>query len=121
MSSRKKIKQYLAMWDIYGLECIFDVSEEIEKKEIYEKQKIVKILKDEPIKNYTGGIPLKLMILRAKFNNQRQYEIYEFTSTLSLNTIRKQFIKEPQLIVDWIRLNGHKIYSDKTKEKQLVY
>lgn len=121
-SKKKKVKHYLAMWDMLGLECIFDVNDAMQEIDQWEKQKIVSILKEErePVK--PKGIPLQMMILRARVNSQRSYEIYEFTSTLDINTIRKEFAKDPQPIVNWIRDNGGKIYSDyvKSERKMIV-
>jgi hypothetical protein len=121
-SKKKKVKHYLAMWDMMGLEYIFDVNDAMHEIDQWEKQKIVSILKEErePVK--PKGIPLQMMILRARVNSQRSYEIYEFTSTLDINTIRKEFAKDPQPIVNWIRDNGGKIYSDyvKSERKMIV-
>lgn len=67
------------------------------------------------------AIPLQKLILRARYNSQRSYEIYEFCSTLSLDDIKSVFEDNPQFIVDWIRTNGYKVYSDYTKpDKKLI-
>jgi hypothetical protein len=117
-SKKKKVRYYLAMWDMLGLECIFDISDAMHEIEQWEKQKIFSILKEERAPAKPRGIPVQMMILRAKMNSQRSYEIYEFTSTLDINTIRKEFAKDPQPIVNWIRENGGKIYSDYVKSER---
>jgi hypothetical protein len=60
------------------------------------------------------------MILRARANNQRHYEIYGFTSHESEEWVRDIFESEPQTIVNWIRDNGVKIYSDKVNTRDVV-
>ena len=118
-SSRKKTKHYLAMWDMLGLESLFEVDPYMKEYEEWEKKKIVSILKDEqvhPVKPQT--IPLQMMILRARYNSQRAYEIYEFNSTLAYKELKDAFDDNPQPIVEWIRENGKKVYSDYVKQER---
>jgi hypothetical protein len=106
------MKQYLAMWDMYGLECLFDTGE-------WQKQYMWSILteKDKPT---TPN--LQMMILRAKMNSQRCYEIYTFNANddLTEDSIRLAFESSPQGIVDFIRSNGNKIFSDRTEKKAVI-
>lgn len=110
------------MWDMLGLECIFDVGAYLAEIEQWEKEAIWSTLKEERHKEKPKPIPLQMMILRAKMNSQRSYEIYEFTSTIPMNEIRKEFARDPQPLVEWIRENGHKVYSDyvKSDRKMIV-
>lgn len=112
-SKKDKSNQYLAMWDNQGLECILNVTEHLNEIKTHEKKVMWNILKDPDFKDVgPPKLPLQQMILRAKFNSQRSYEIYEFTSTMSLEELRSVFDETPQPIVEWIRKNGYKIYSD---------
>ena len=117
-SSRKKTKHYLAMWDMQGLESLFDVGLYMDKHNEWEKQKVVAILKEQRIPDQPTGIPLQLMILRARANSQRAYEIYEFNSTLKYDELKEAFNDNPQPIVEWIRENGKKVYSDYVKQNR---
>ena len=116
MPSRKKTNHYLAMWDSQGLECIFDVDYYMGRYDEWQKQKVVAILKEERIPDQPIGIPLQMLILRAKANSQRAYEIYEFTSTMGYKELTKVFNDDPQPVVEWIRENGKKVYSDYVKQ-----
>lgn len=119
MHSRKKnARHYLVMWDMLGLECIFDITKLKEDHDIWEKAKIWRMLKEEKVDTPAPTIPIRELILRAKFNSQRSYEIYEFNSTLSENELRKEFERDPQPVVDWIRENGYKVYSDYVKQER---
>lgn len=123
MPSRKKnANHYVVMWDMLGLECIFDVGAAKVEIEQWEKETIWSTLKEQQHGKKPNPIPLQQMILRAKFNSNRSYEIYEFASTLTENELRKEFSENPQPLVDWIRDNGYKIYSDyvKTTRKMIV-
>lgn len=115
--ARKKYTHLLAMWDMKGLECIFDISLYKKKVKQYEKELAWSILKDDGSKpTKPEGPPLSMMLLRARYNSQRQYEIYEFTSEVSLTDVKGMFNETPQTIVNWIRKNGYRIYSDYSPE-----
>ena len=111
-----KNKHYLAVWDCNGLESLHDVDFHMDKYNEWEKQKILSILKEERILDQPKGIPLQMLILRAKYNSQRAYEIYEFNSILNYKELTKAFNDDPQPIVEWIRENGKKVYSDYVKQ-----
>jgi hypothetical protein len=115
-SRKKKTKHYLAMWDVLGLESLHDVDLHMDKYNEWEKQKVVAILKEERIPSQPSGIPLQMMLLRAKVNSQRVYEIYEFNSTMAYDDLKEAFEIDPQPIVEWIRNNGKKVYSDYLKQ-----
>ena len=118
MPSRKKTKHYLAMWDMLGLESLHDVDSYMKEYNAWEKQKIVAILKEERVPEKPASIPLQMMILRARVNSQRAYEIYEFNSTLKYDELKTAFEVDPQPIVEWIRANGLKVYSDYVKQER---
>jgi hypothetical protein len=117
-SSRKKTKHYIAVWDCNGLESLHDVGYHMDRYSEWEKQKVVAILKEESIPAKPTGIPLQMLILRAKFNSQRSYEIYEFNSTLKYKELTDAFNDNPQPIVEWIRENGKQVYSDYVKQNR---
>jgi hypothetical protein len=115
---KKKTKHYLAMWDMLGLECLYDVDLHMSKYNEWEKQKVVAILKEERAPDPPKGIPLQMMLLRARVNSQRAYEIYEFNSTIEYDELKEAFNDNPQPIVEWIRENGKKVYSDYVKSNR---
>ena len=115
---KKKTKHYLAMWDMLGLECLYDVDLHMSKYNEWEKQKVVAILKEERTPDQPSGIPLQMMLLRAKVNSQRAYEIYEFNSTMNYDELKEAFNDNPQPVVEWISENGKKVYSDYVKQNR---
>lgn len=61
--------------------------------------------------------------LRARYNNQRHYEIYIITAQpgIELKDIIEMFENDPQGAADTIRRIGHKYYSDReTKERAII-
>jgi len=120
-SRKKKGNSFLVVWDMLGLESIFSIDDAMTQVENYEKEKVWKTLKEEAIGQKPNPIPLQELIMRARYNSQRSYEIYSFTTSLSMNDVRKEFASDPQPIVNWIRENGNKIYSDYSKSnKKLI-
>jgi len=117
-SRKKKTKHYLAMWDMLGLESLHDVDLHMSKYNEWEQQKVVAILKEERIPTQPSGIPLQMMLLRAKVNSHRAYEIYEFNSTMAYDELKEAFEVDPQPIVEWIRENGKQVYSDYAKQNR---
>jgi hypothetical protein len=106
------------MWDMQGLECLYDVDLYMNRNNEWDKKKIVSILKEETLPEKPPQIPLQHMILRARVNSQRCYEIYEFNSTLAYKELIEVFNDNPQPVVEWIRDNGKKVYSDYVKQNR---
>jgi hypothetical protein len=106
------------MWDMLGLECLYEVEPYIKAQEEWEKQQVFAILKEEQVPEKPRGIPLQMMLLRARVNSQRAYEIYEFNSTVGYDELKTAFIESPQHIVEWIRENGKQVYSDYVKRER---
>ena len=105
------MSQILSMWCNEGLECVIDITEE-------EKQCMWAELRG---KKYTPGFSLDTLKLRAQFNSQRHYEIYTFDSGyFSLTDVRNLFERTPQVIVNFVRENGTKIYSDRVRDSVIV-
>lgn len=99
---------YLFMWDYSGIEAIVPITQ-FEK---HDEVNTCKILKGEPIeKNPINGI-IHIMMLRARFNPERRYEIYtidcseEYTEELW----KELWEEDPQGWADTIREKGVKIW-----------
>ena len=60
--------------------------------------------------------------LRARYNTQRNYEIYIITAVpgIDTNDIRNMFEADPQTAADTIRRIGHKYYSDRATKEKLI-
>lgn len=120
MGKKKEPTKFIAMWDNTGLECILNVTKHEKEIDEWEKRKVWNVLKDNKLVEPKPRTPLQMMIIRARANPQRHYEIYGFTSDESEKYVREIFQTEPQMIVDWIRENGAKIYSDSVNKKDVV-
>ena len=119
-SSKKKTTRFVAMWDMHGLEALINVTKIEKEHEQWEKDNIFRVLKEQDPTPRPNHVPLEMMILRARYNSQRHYEIYTFDSELSEEDIRETFESDPQVMADAIRNIGYKFYSDRANKKQQV-
>lgn len=103
----------LLVWDCLGLEYSCNLTD-------YEKDLMWSALKGE---KPTVRIPgIDLLILRARANPQRNYEIYtvQVEPDVSLKDIQAMFKDSPQEIVDLVRARGHRLYSDRLYKEDRV-
>lgn len=101
---------FLLSWDILGLEAVVNVTD-------IDKQKTWATLQDQPgpnLNHIVNGI-----MLRARYNSQRHYEIYTVTMDESIteDDVREMFEASPQAMADLIRERGNKVYSDRLDQK----
>lgn len=100
-----KSKVYICMWDENGFEVLKDCSS-------WERQCLLDTLAGKKLK--AAPVNLNAMIMRARFNPQRNYEIWSFNTAEDLDEDRMWRYAEnnPQALVDLIRVNGKKIYEN---------
>lgn len=109
------MKYFLAFWGNEGFESIQDIT----KFEKWDQTQLMMILSEK--QDGSEPNPLAVMInhmkLRARFNPQRECEIYAFSSTdgIDLEDLNSWEDRDPQGLVDWIRMNGVELHSDKSK------
>lgn len=118
--SKKKTKDYddsdwfVISFCCEGLEDIIPISD-------LERQETFDILAG---KAATGGNragqSVNMMILRARFNPQRFYEVYAISAQagISADDIRDMFEADPQYAADLIRERGQQLFSDRRKERK---
>lgn len=105
---------FVVSWCSTGLEGIIPVTE-------LEKQDTFDILSGkEP--RYAASTSVNMMLLRARFNPQRFYEIYSIAAKagITADDIRGLFDSNPQYAAELIRERGNKIYSDRPTTNQNV-
>ena len=98
---------FLLSWDQLGVEAVLNITE-------YEKEMVWAELsnQDQPAKL---GSMIRHLMLRARANPQRHYEIYTMTvqDGITEEDVRSMFDADPQGSADLIRDRGNKIYSDR--------
>jgi hypothetical protein len=107
------MRYYLAFWGNEGFESIQDIT----KFEKWDQTQLMMILSEK--QHGSEPNPLDVMInhmrMRARFNPQRECEIYAFMSKddIDLDALNEWEERDAQGLVDWIRDNGLKLHSDK--------
>jgi hypothetical protein len=113
---------WLAFWCNEGLEGLINVSEYINsgKKELFNNLKTGE--KPTITSEQTLSRIIESMAMRARFNPQRYYEIYTFTSDFGMNEndIKDWFNTSPQSAVDWVRKNGTSILTKTAKSTKPI-
>ena len=106
--------QFLIMWDQLGLECCIDVTAD-QQRRMWQKLKGEQV-SETAIPNYQH------LLLRARYNSQRHYEIYsvEATDGITAEDIREMFEANPQSAADTIRRLGHCLHSDRAERQRVV-
>lgn len=109
---------FLFSWDCYGIESIIPITQ----YEEIDKHNTIQILKGkDPVPNPLNQI-IRRLVMRARYNPQRSYEIYavDCDSSLDEQFWKTQWQENPQFTAELIRERGHKIFSDYHPNRQVV-
>ncbi len=102
---------YLVYWCEEGLESIIPITQ----YEHWDAENTFRILNDqETVRNPMNGV-LQGMLLRARLNSQRHYELYavDCDTSITKEDLEQMFEDAPQTAAELIRARGHKLYSDR--------
>lgn len=109
---------FLFSWSVMGIESIVPITQ----YEEYDKINVWNALSDKPqVRNPLTSI-LQHMILRARVNPQRFYEIYaiDCEEDYTEEFWTEMWTNSPQECAELIRERGTKIYSDYIKVKPVI-
>lgn len=109
---------FIFSWDMYGVESIIPITQ----YEKIERDNTLRILKDQPaIRNPLNSI-IQSLLLRARFNPQRHYEIYsiECDESLDVRFWQEQWESNPQNTADLIRSRGVKLFCDRATDQSKI-
>jgi hypothetical protein len=95
---------FVVVWDNTGLEYVGNVTED-------EQRRVWGELQGKPVPSQLPNV--NQLLLRARYNSQRHYEIYLVSATDGITTddIRSMFEAAPQHAADTIRRLGDCYYS----------
>ena len=114
------MRYFLVMWDEMGIECLQDITDE-HPDNMARAHLFTAIKNSAPIPKSQLGTQIQAMLMRARFNSQRQYEIYVFTSadSVSLSDMDTWVNDDIQGFVDWVRKNhAKKLFSNYTPNRK---
>lgn len=100
---------FVVSWCCEGLEGIIPVTE-------LERQATFNALAGKG-QGSTVSASINMMVLRARFNTQRHYEVYAIAAApgITKDDIRSMFELDPQYAANLIREHGNKIHSDRAQ------
>lgn len=114
------VNAFIFMWDCYGIESIIPITQ----YEHWDKENTIRMLKGERATRNPLDSIVRNLIMRARYNSQRHYEIYAVECDPSMDETfwRETWESNPQFTADLIRERGHAIYSDRdmTDKKVIV-
>lgn len=108
MTSKSRV--YICMWDENGFEVLKDFT-------AWERETFLNTIAGKDLK--PAPVNLQIMIIRARFNPQRNYEIWTFNTREDLDEEALWvYAKEtPQALVDMIREYGKQLYANYASAK----
>lgn len=109
---------FIFSWDCYGVEAIIPITQ----YEQMDKRNLLNILAERKKEhNPINGIIFNLT-MRARFNPQRNYEIYAIDCSEDLDEAfwRKKWNEDPQFCAELIREKGLKIHSDRETKSRVI-
>ena len=118
---------FLVYWDCYGLESCTDITEDMREANQLESENLFERLKnpeDEPPNAAVRKIThmINSMSMRARFNPQRDYELYFIHTAKSItkDQFEIMFSEDPQAAVDLIRDRGQKLFSHRNSVERVI-
>lgn len=106
--------EFLVMWCNQGLECVIDITQD-EQRRVWEQ-----LQGQLPSERTVPAIGQ--LILRARYNSQRHYEIYRVQAQagITADDIRGMFESSPQSAAETIRQRGACLHSDRLDKASQV-
>ena len=115
------MKYFLVMWDCHGLETLQDISEY--HPDNWDKNQLMGLMMGKAYKPAPIHRQITQMILRAKFNPQRNYEIYiqQADDEITAGDFANSFNQNPQFWADWVRAHHSvKLYDDRQRTARAI-
>lgn len=108
---------FIFSWYEEGIESIIPITQ----YERHDKENLLRLLKEEKSIANPLDVIVRNLLIRAKMNSHRHYEIYAIDCDKDLDEEfwRQQWEENPQFTADLIRERGHKLYSDRFKENSI--
>lgn len=106
---------YVVMWDMYGVDGIVNATE-------LNQQDVFNSLRDDNVNSRSLSCRIDAMLLRARMNSQRSYEIYSINvdEHVTTNDIASWFEVNPQGAADLIRSRGKRLLSQRNQTAKQV-
>lgn len=121
------MNKFLLSWDCYGLEACVDITEDVGRGNDFERESLFERIKNPEQEPHNDAIAklnkmIHMMQLRARFNPQREYEIYSVHTSKSVTKeqLEALFNQDPQSGADLIRERGTQLLSHRTSQERVI-
>ena len=107
---------FILSWNMYGLESCVNATE-LDMQHTLNLLSSSVTLRPSELNRIVNGI-----LLRAKVNPQRHYEVYsiQVDSSITEDDLKLQFEECPQEMANLIRERGNKIFSDRAADSSCI-
>jgi len=119
------VSKFLLSWDCYGLEACVDITEDVGRGNEFEKESLFQRIanpEEEPHNEHVAKLNkmIHMMQLRARFNPQRNYEIYMINATdgVSKQDVEQWFTDSPQEAANRCREIGTQLLSHRETQPE---
>jgi len=109
---------FLFSWDCYGIEGIIDLTAYAD----WNQHQLLNMLSDRPTQPNPAWSMVQSILMRARHNGHRHYEVYIVTCNNSMteNYWREQWALFPQNTAEVVRARGHKLWSDRAPQEVAI-
>jgi len=109
---------YLVYWCEEGLESVIPITQ----YEQWDQENTFRVLNNQEVVRNPLNSMIQGMILRAKMNEQRHYELYaiDCDENITKADIEQMFETDPQSAADLFRSRGHRMYGDRANRNRVV-
>ena len=108
---------FIFSWDQEGIESIVPITQ----YEDWDKVQLMEVLKGNPLEKNPLNQLINMMVLRARFNTQRHYEIYAIDCDPELDEVfwKERWQADPQWCADIVRKKGYVIHNDRANADRI--
>lgn len=109
---------FLFSWDCHGIESIIDLTAYAD----WDQLQLLNMLADRPTQRNPAWSMVQNILMRARYNGHRHYEVYMVTCNKSMTEHywREQWALFPQNTAEVVRDRGHKLWSDRAPQEVAI-
>ena len=115
------MRYYIVSWDCEGVEFLKDIT--ADHPDRWAEKNLFASIKESKKVDQPMSFSLTGLLMRARVNSQRHYEIYVFTSedTVGKEDIDAWIDTDPQGFANWVREHHtQKLWDDRAKKKPVI-
>lgn len=123
----KDTNVFLLFWDCYGLESCVDITDHMREGNAFEHENLFERIKNPEEEPHNASLHtvtkmIQAMSMRARFNPQRNYELYFIHTVKSItkDQFETMFAEDPQAAVELIRERGQKLLSHRSTTERVI-